>query len=260
MNYNNISNQTISNATTALSLSGCKNIVIIGANISNVSGIYLYNCQNITITNCYIKGANKAINAQNCSNVNVITNSILNVISGAQTGNAVQFNNVQGGSIIGNKIQNNHNASSPEDVISLYQSNGTANSLILVSMNEIIGGGPSMSGGGIMLGDNGGSYQLAIGNILVNPGQYGISSSGGSNMGIINNQVYGVKQSFTNVGICLLSGVTLAIVANNNVNYTNSAGQINGYWNGSGTPAIGEATNNWDAAITANILPINIVT
>jgi hypothetical protein len=52
-----------------------------------------------------------------------------------------------------------------------------------------------------MLGDDGGSYQLAKGNILVDLGQYGIGVASGNNMTVADNLVYARKQPFTNVGI-----------------------------------------------------------
>lgn len=55
------------------------------------------------------------------------------------------------------------------DAINLYKSNGIAGDPIQVIGNRIRGGGPSTSGGGIMTGDQGGSYIL-VSIILVNPG------------------------------------------------------------------------------------------
>ena len=52
-----------------------------------------------------------------------------------------------------------------------------------------------------MLGDGGGSYQVAEGNDLVDPGQYGIAVASGDHMTIRNNRVYARAQTFTNVGI-----------------------------------------------------------
>ena len=58
-----------------------------------------------------------------------------------------------------------------------------------------------MSGGGIMLGDDGGAYEVAERNVLVDPGQYGIGVASGNNMTVRDNRIYGRKQDFTNVGI-----------------------------------------------------------
>jgi hypothetical protein len=118
-------------------------------------------------------------------------------------GQFVQFDKVVGGEnrISCNVGRNQPGQGTPEDAISLYKSHGAQNLPISVLYNLIIGGGPSDSGGGIMLGDDGGSYQLAKGNILIDPGQYGIGVASGNNMTIADNLVYARKQPFTNVGI-----------------------------------------------------------
>jgi len=71
----------------------------------------------------------------------------------------------------------------------------TSQGIKFVRGNWIRGGGPSTSGGGINIGDYGGSYQITENNILVNPGQYGIGISGGNNMIMRNNKVYGKKKA-----------------------------------------------------------------
>ena len=115
-----------------------------------------------------------------------------------------------------------------------------------------------------MLGDNGGSYQYAADNILVNPGQYGVSIAGGSYNSIINNKVYAYKQSFTNVGVYVWgqagSNVSHATVQDNAVNFTNSSGQKNGDWLGSGesTPS-GWNNNTWNSSISTSILPSKLL-
>ncbi|MGB2609396.1 MAG: hypothetical protein WBC80_10495 [Isosphaeraceae bacterium] len=117
-------------------------------------------------------------------------------------GQLAQFDKVTGG---GNRI--NHNLalnilgkSNPEDVINIYKSSGTLDDPIQVIGNKIRGGGPSDSGGGIMTGDSGGAYIVVKDNILVDPGQYGIAIAGGHHIQILDNKVFGKRQSFTNVG------------------------------------------------------------
>ncbi len=118
-------------------------------------------------------------------------------------GQMVQFNNVKGGgnSINYNVVENILGQSSPEDAISVYMSNGIVGDPIQVVGNWIRGGGPSGSGGGIMVGDYGGSHILVKDNILVDPGQYGIAISSGTGISIKNNKIYAKQQSFTNVGL-----------------------------------------------------------
>jgi len=175
----------------------------------------------------------------------------------------VQFNNVSGGgcTINGNEGQNILGQSSPEDAISLYESKGTAASPITVNGNSILGGGPSSSGGGIMLGDNGGSYETASNNKLVNPGEYGMAISGGDHNSIINNSIYGASQYFTNVGIYVdgINGyaVTNATVTGNQVLFYNSSNYENNCWlaPGTATPSGWNTGNVFGANLSTDLLP-----
>jgi len=183
----------------------------------------------------------------------------------------VQFNAVAGtgNSISYNKGENIYGSSYPEDAINLYRCNGTAASPIQVVGNWIRGGGPSQSGGGIMLGDNGGSYEVAKDNILVNPGQYGMAISGGSNMTIQNNKIYSKAQSFSNVGLYVwaqqgdgTSAYTIsnATVTGNQVYFQSGQWGENDNYLGDGeaTPS-GWSNNTWGASLTAAILPTSIL-
>ncbi|HED12451.1 MAG TPA: right-handed parallel beta-helix repeat-containing protein [Gammaproteobacteria bacterium] len=119
-------------------------------------------------------------------------------------GNIVNANFVRGGGvrITDNVAINIAGQSSTEDLVNLYKSYGSASDPILIARNKFYGGGPSTSGGGIMLGDQDGTYQIAEDNILVNPGQYGLAIAGGRNNTLRNNQVYSDDQrSFANVGL-----------------------------------------------------------
>src|SRR4029078_11830812 len=121
--------------------------------------------------------------------IQVRCNTITNVKGPVPRGQFVQFDKVSGNgnSVSCNVGRNEPGRSNPEDGISLYQSYGEAGSPIVVRDKLLVGGGPSRSGAGIMLGDYGGSYQIAERNILVDPGQYGIAVSSGSHMSIIDN-------------------------------------------------------------------------
>ncbi len=109
----------------------------------------------------------------------------------------IQLNHVNaaGIDIAWNQIQNIPNASRVEDNISIFSSNGTSASPISVHDNYIDGGYPypvmntDYDGGGIMLGDGGGSYQDAYNNQVVATTNYGIANSGGTNTSIYNNTV-----------------------------------------------------------------------
>jgi hypothetical protein len=188
--------------------------------------------------------------------------SQLNNCTGA--GNAVNYN----------KIENVLGKSYPEDVINFYHSSGTAASPIQCNGNWIRGGGPSANGGGINLGDNGGSYQSASNNILVNPGQYGMAISGGDHMSLTNNLIFSAQLPFSNVGITVWSQkgdqpsipyISNATVSGNRVYWYSGRSQyigLNPYWIGDhGLVVAGLSTNTWnDKTITATILQPTILT
>lgn len=274
-------------------LTGAHDLTITGENITggSVPDIVLYNCYNIKIThNKLLASAQTGISLYNCYNINIQHNYFTNVSTGVYCENAhqgaivvtnnqflnmqgpyprgqcVQFNNTSGpgNKICYNKCENIPGKSNPEDAINLYKSSGTARHPIIVKGNWIRGGGPSKSGGGIMLGDNGGSYQIALNNVLVDPGQYGIAISGGDHNAVIGNCIYGRTQQFTNVGLYVAGynggKCTNSTVKLNKVNYFNNLQKANNSWIGPGTatPA-GWETNIWGAGIGPNLLPKIII-
>jgi hypothetical protein len=183
-------------------------------------------------------------------------------------GQCVQFNNVSGSGhrVTNNKLWNVQNASAPQDVINMFESNGTSLSPILIDSNWILGGGPSTSGSGIMTGDSGGSYQTASNNILVNPGQVGVAISGGTYQTLSGNKVFGAQFTWSNVGLYVwsqlgsastLPKIAHATVSNNRVKWTNKNGSSNPIYLAAGeTTPSGWSTNTWgDNTITAAILP-----
>ncbi|GAC1309753.1 MAG: hypothetical protein NVSMB24_25740 [Mucilaginibacter sp.] len=267
-----ISGKSIDGGSVApISLINCYNVHITANSLGNSSdvGIYLYNCYNITIDNNFIANVSGGVYVDHSTGGGIIitANQLLNMKGPSPRGQFVQFNTVSGGnnSITYNKCQNILGQSSSQEGINLYKSNGSASSPILVDNNWIEGGGPNSASGGIQLGDNGGSYEVASNNILVNPGQMGISISGGDHHSVINNTIYASSQSFTNVGLVVWGqagyAVTNSTVSGNKVNFKSSTGAQNDYWLASGeyTPS-GWSTNTWNAAIDATILPATIVT
>jgi parallel beta-helix repeat protein len=266
-----ISNLSINGGSVpCITLTNCTNVYITLCTLENSTdaGIKLTNCTNVTIEKNNIAQVAAGVVAANCPNggINVFTNQMLNMQGPAYEGAFVQYTNVGGtnNNISYNKLENIMGQSSPLYGIDIAQSNGTAASPIYVYDNWILGGGPNASGGGIQLGDNGGSYQVASNNILVNPGQFGMSIAGGDNISITNNSIYAGANSFTNVGIFVWGEagytVTNSTVSGNLVNFTNAQNVENDSWLGSGTttPA-GWSTNTWGANITATILPASIV-
>ncbi len=269
-----ISGQSISGGNVpAITLVNCNNIHITQNRLVNSTdvGIHLYNCTNITIDYNYFTNVSTGVYAEQTSGGGIVVNynQFLNMKGPFPRGQFVQFNNVSGpnSSISYNKGENILGQSYAEDAINLYQSSGTLASPTLIAGNWIRGGGPSPSGGGIMLGDNGGSYLIARDNILVNPGEYGMAIAGGDHNQIINNKIYGKSQSFTNVGLYVNSiggyNETNSTVMGNQINFFNASNYNNNWWLAPGV----QKPAGWDdggnilgASIDASILPAVIIT
>ncbi len=278
ISLNGASNMTISDLDIsnpnghAIQLSNCNNLIIERCFLHNSTGngIDLYNCTNITIINNRFDSISTGVYALESQQIKVTYNDSKNVLGPFPRGQMVQFNKVHGG---GNQInfnvsENILGESYPEDAINVYESIGLANDPIQIYGNWIRGGGPSMSGGGIMTGDNGSSYIIAKDNILVDPGQYGIAIAGGHHNQLIDNKVFGKEQSFTNVGlyVWLWNGNPPGTVcydhtvSGNEVYWTNKDGVLNHRWDGGNCGSItGWNNNTWGAAIDETILPAQIL-
>ncbi len=262
----------------AINLTNCDNVIIKNSklrssNSSSKRGVYLYNCKNVTIMDCTFENVRSGLVASTSQGIKFEYNDVTNVVgtlySSGDNGSMVQFIKVSGAgnSISYNACENFAGKSAPEDLVNIFSSNGTSSSPILVKGNYIRGGGPSNSGGGINLGDLGGSYQIAEDNILVDSGQYGIAISGGNNMTLRNNKVYGKRQSFTNVGMIVTNwyeneaGPSFNITSSNNrINFFHADGYANNWWiPSSKNPVEGKSTNVGDKSLSASILPEKII-
>lgn len=261
-----------------IGLYDCENVIIRNNRFraSNKRGVYLYNCRNVRIIDNIFENVHTALTASTSQGVRFEYNDVINIggllseSDDTNNGFVVQFIGVTGenNSVNFNAVENIFGQSSPGDLININQSHGTKDSPIEVIGNWLRGGGPSPSGGGILLGDLGGSYQLAEDNILVDPGQYGIGIGGGNNMTLRNNRVYGKKQYFTNVAISVCnwsekeSGPSHSIrVEQNIVNYTNRDGIADkSLWIYKNMePVVGAETNIYDPELDASILPEIII-
>ncbi|MEJ7559571.1 MAG: right-handed parallel beta-helix repeat-containing protein [Pedobacter sp.] len=266
-----ISGKSLSGGSAPLiKLNNCYNIRIIGNKLSNSSdvGIYLYNCKNITIEDNYFTKVSTGVYADHTQGGIIVNNNqFLNMQGPFPRGQFVQFNNVKGAgsSISNNRGENVIGQSYAEDAISLYQSEGTSASPIVIKGNWIRGGGPSESGGGIMLGDNGGGYLYASDNIVVNPGQFGMAIAGGHHITVVNNAIYGIQQAFTNVGLYVndIGGwkTSDCKVTNNRVRYYNKTNYQNNAWlSPNSVKPEGWDANIWGAPIDASLLPAILIT
>ena len=266
---------TSGTAGVAITLSNCTDVVISNCEFSltgSIIGVKLNNCSNVEITACYFENFQSGVYALNCTGgLNIHCNSFVNVAGTKPRGQMVQFNTCTGA---GNRVNYNtldhtFGTGSPEDLLNMYASSGTTSDPIQIIGNQLRGGGPSTSGGGIMLGDNGSHDIRCEENILVDVGQYGISAPSGSNITIINNKVYGAKETWTNVGIYvgLQSEITAGFactgssiqVKNNQVNFTNKNGVSNGWYNCSCCTVSNQSGNNFKSSITSSIIPTNII-
>lgn len=249
-------------AGNGIELFDSHNVLIRSVTISGTgkSGIYVLGSSDIAVEESRISDTVSGVYAISSRGVRVSCNTIENPRGPVPRGQLVQFDKVtgEGNAISCNVGRNEPGKGDPEDAISLYQSQGTPGSPITVSGNTIVGGGPSETGGGIMLGDSGGSYQVAEGNDLVDPGQYGIAVASGDHMTIRNNRVLASVQRFTNVGISVWNQYPSAChdinVEENAVKWQSKTGRPNPYWDGRNCGRVaGVATNNFRASLTSAI-------
>jgi hypothetical protein len=273
----------LSNASTVgISGNGVSNVHITNCRIVNTSSfaIDIKSCSNITIDNCFIANVGFGVYAEGgCTGIKVNNNQFLNVngISTNYFGHAVQFNGVTGG---GNQINYNRVeniagvALHPHDILSVYESNGIPGDSIQVIGNWIRGGQlskwPTSNAGacGIVLGDVNGSYQVARGNILVNPGAGGVANIGnGTGIKMDHNIIFSVQTPVTGQGLGVQNN-TKTDVGYNRENWTNSSGgnTVNSspysqYWISSSPTPLNWTTNTWaDRSVTASALPATIIT
>jgi hypothetical protein len=246
----------------AVSMRNCKNLIFEYCVFKICDrAINMIYCDNITIRNCIFEQVGKGVYPDRSQNIKVEYCSCINIQS---VGNFVQFNTVSGSDnyIRNNYVYNESGKSSTEDVINLYKSNGTENGPIIVENNYIYGGGPSLSGTGICVADNGGSYQIIRNNILIDPGQVGIGVAGGENIIVSGNQVYGKQQSFTNVGIYVWKQIAPVsnniTIENNRVGWINRNGIKNSFWDGKNTTNLVVQNNTWNLPYQVVPKPDNV--
>jgi hypothetical protein len=255
-----------------------------GLHITNLNGpcITGSGVSNVRITNnrigpCQAGVEGNGVYVLNSSNIRIDHNRFENVASGLYAvggssgglkfdhnhatrvrgpyprGQLVQFNGVKGPNheICCNTSDQKIGGygSGPEDHINMYNSHGTATSPIRITWNKLRGGG-TKSGSGIMLGDNGSSYAVAVRNILVDPGQVGIGISGGHHNTAQGNKIYAARNSWTNVGMYVWKWRASEppcyshTVRNNRVNFINRGGVQSPFWNGNNCGPINGISQN----------------
>lgn len=263
-----------SNSSEGIGLYNCENVIIRNSKIVSPAhiGVYLWKCKNITIEDCVFENVQTGVRASTSTGVKFEHNDVLNVtgvLYNKEMGGMAHYMFVYGAgnSISYNVCENLPGQAEPEDIINLYDSNGTEGSPIVVNNNWIRGGGTSLSGGGINLGDWGGTYQIAEGNVLVNPGMYGIGITGGQHMMLKDNQVYSKR-------IPKVSGVGLIVynyyeknagafknvnIVSNKINFTHRDGYIDTMWIPDDSKISGKSSNTYDSGVTESSLPTKIL-
>jgi parallel beta-helix repeat protein len=261
-------------STIGIYLANCSNVHITKCKVLNSTndGIQLYNCTNVIIDSCFITNVRAGVNAKYCTTVKVNSNQFLNMNGPYPSGNFVQLNNVKGGGI---QVNNNRCedvagiAKHPQDGISIYQCNGLLGDSVQVIGNWIRGGQVINDSGGaaaVVLGDVGGSYQVARNNIVVNGGFVGMQIQGGNNIKMDHNTIYSSSTPYSNCGLCFgnYSGASSSniYIGYNKVRYYQTSGaEMDEWWD----PSTAFQPNGWStnivkATIDASILPTTIIT
>ena len=171
--------------------------------VSDATGVWIHDCR---IGPCGPDESGVGVSVENSSDVHVDHNLATRIRGPMPRGQLVQFNGVHGA---GHRIVCNVSDQTtpgyldgPEDHVNIFSSGGTANSPILIAFNKIRGGGPSVSGGGLLAGDNDSEFVDLTDNVLVSPGQYGVAIAGGRNFRVLRNRVYAPQAyAWSNIGL-----------------------------------------------------------
>ena len=255
-----------------LVLTGQSNLTISNLAFNGISdrAITIENCSDITITACDLSSCIGGIYALNSTNITVIWNRLRNMgdgTIGAGHSNYIQFNNTVGGYIANNKGKGGNT----EDLISIYQSGGPDSAHPLIVENNAFESPlppdsyawTNSSGSGSMIGDNGGSHIIVRNNTYLNPGQVGIGISGGSDIHILNNIIYGAQRTLSNIGMYVWnqggpasSGIE---VGGNRVWWKNAAGSVSAYWDAGNCGTVTGTGNVWqDVTIDPATLAVTL--
>jgi len=266
-----ISGLSISGGTNGIALYNCSNVHITNCKVANTSsfGIMLNNCTNITVDYCYVTNAKSGVHVYKGSTIKVNNNQFYNMNGPFPDGCFVQFCNLtSGGNQINyNKCQDDAWHGHPQDGISLYQCNGKLGDSIQVIGNWIRGGQVQFDSGGaagVVLGDVGGSYQVARNNIVVNSGYVGMQVVGGNNIKMDHNTIYSSSTPVSNTGINCgnYSGTSSwnINISYNKVKWIQKSGSEWDLWLDKVATPAGWSTNIQKANISASVLPTTIIT
>lgn len=227
---------------------GCNNIKIINCTFGNSAGvsIYFYNCNGAIVESCLAYYSKGFVNASRSQNIYVKNLQMVNGYgSGApyegKDGNLYKLIECKGpGFGVENcRVHNFTGESNPEDIVSLYASEGTQASPVKIIKNIFVGGGPSTSGGGIVAGDgppnDRGGWVDILDNVLLNPGSYGAAAAGGHDIRLEGNKIWSDRFAWSNNPLFIYQQGTTACsrmtVRNNYGSWTDKNGGKNNGWN-----------------------------
>lgn len=194
------------------SLNGCDNVTFTDCvfgqptalGVNNV-GLSAINCTNIHVLHCWFENVSTAVYAQASQSIQVEYCQMKNMRGPYPRGQVIQFNNVSGplNRINFNLAENFSGQSNGEDMLSVYKSHGVPSDPIEVNYNWLRGpgDGPSTTGAGITVGDQGGSYIQCLGNIVVRTNVEGIQCAGGTYIYIVGNKVSSVATARSRQGM-----------------------------------------------------------
>jgi len=155
----------------------------------------LENASDITVAGNVIHDVGSGVKAYKAEHPVVVEkNFFYNIRGPLHNGQAVQFALLHGDSgasrVSCNVSDANYGNGNKfyEDHISIYKSDGSPQYPIDVSYNRVRGG-TSKSGGGITVGDKGGSWINVHDNVVVTVANSGIGVAGGNNIRVENNRV-----------------------------------------------------------------------
>jgi hypothetical protein len=230
--------------------------------------------RNIRIENCYFEGVESAFQSEGCYGpFYFLNNEIKDVCGPFPRGQMVQLAWFAGLNepvrIENNYMTSQYGVAFPEDNINIFSATGSAANPITIRRNYIrMTDCPetgtklmSESGGGILVGDQNGTYSIIEENVIVNPGQYGLAINAGNNHTILNNKVYSQRTPVTNVGIYSWdmggSGTYYNNrVEGNHVYWINKNNSPNPYWFAPNTAGLITVVNNtWQSNQVSASMP-----
>lgn len=200
---NGVSNETIYGLVIenpngpCVRIANSLNVRLVDAKLGPCAGpaIEIENSDLVFVDGAKTHDSASGVYALTSRNVHVSRSVFRNAQGPLPRGQGVQFNQVEGGEIVGNHIINERGKSRAEDAINLFR---TSN--VLVKSNKILGG-DSFSGCGIIVGDYGGDGNIVDSNYLYETGSCGIGVAGGDQVVKDNVILSHSHDDFDNVGL-----------------------------------------------------------